>query len=146
MKNLRNYVNSFNRVHEEYPSLDGELIAHLKKVISYCERHACNSYYDIFGPVAKKLKWILSLPYGSDLSRFSPLLEKKFGLHAVCYFNLASLGDAVADAIECAKDDVLGTESDPEIQEFVLSQEREITNIITKKDFFRKDQIHRIFF
>ena len=122
MKNLRNYVNGFNCSHEEHPSLDGELIAHLRGVIEFCDRKATKSYYDIFGPVAENLKWVLSLPYGSDLSRFSPLLQEKFGNYNTEDSNLGSLGFAIVDAIFCAKDEVLGTEEDPEIIEFVEDQ------------------------
>ena len=130
MKNLRGYVNNFNRAHEAHPSLDGELIAHLKKVITFCDRKATNSYYDIFGLVAKNLRWVLSLPYGSDLSRFSSLLRKKFGNYNIVESSLGSLGYAVVDAVLCAKDDVLGTEEAPEVVKFVEDQVNSIFNKI----------------
>ena len=130
MKNLRNYVNCFNRSHEEHPSLNSELIAHLKKVIYFCDRKATNDYYDVFGMVAENLKWVLSLPYGSDLTRFSPLLRRKFGNYNILDSSLGSLGYAVVDAILCAKDDVLGTEEDPEVVKFVEDQVNLIFNKI----------------
>lgn len=130
MKNLHSFVYNFNRAHEEHPTLDGELIAHLRGVIEFCDRKATNSYYDIFGLVAKNLRWVLSLPYGSDLSRFSSLLRKKFGNYNVIERSLGSLGYAVVDAIFCAKDDVLGTEEDPEIVKFVEDQVNLIFNKI----------------
>lgn len=130
MKNLRNIVDNYNRSHEEHPSLDGELIAHLKSVKAYCDRMATKSYYDVFGKAAENIEWVLSLPYGSDLSRFSPLLRKKFGNFNVIERSLGSLGYAVVDAIFCAKDDVLGTEEDPEIVKFVEDQVNLIFNKI----------------
>lgn len=122
MKNLHSFVYNFNRAHEEHPSLDGALIEHIKSVVAYCDRKATRSYFDVFGPVAENLKWVLSLPYGSDLSRFSPLLKEKFGNYNTEDSNLGSLGFAIVDAIFCAKDEVLGTEEDPEIIEFVEDQ------------------------
>ena len=145
MKNLHSFVYNFNRAHEEHPSLDGELIAHLKDVIKFCEAHASRSYFDIFGPVAKNLKKILSAPYGTDLGTNSQFLRDKFGTYYHCVVpNMGSLATAVANGISAAEDEVLNGETSEEIQKFVKNQLMLIFNKIDKKDFLDPNRIEEI--
>ena len=145
MKNLRNVVNNFNRSHEEYPSLDGELIAHLKGVINFCDHKATKSYYDIFGPVAENLKKILSAPYGTDLGINSQFLRDKFGTYYHCVVpNMGSLATAVANGISAAEDEVLNGETSEEIQKFVKNQLMLIFNKIDEKDFLDPNRVEEI--
>lgn len=145
MKNLRNYVYSYNRAHEEHPSLDGKLIAHLNSVITFCEAHASRSYFDIFGPVAKNLKKILSAPYGTDLGTKSKFLRFTFGgyYHSVVP-NMGTLAKAVANAMNAAEDEVLNGETSEEIQKFVKDQLMLIFNKIEEKNFLDPNRIEEI--
>ena len=145
MKNLRSYVNNFNRAHEAHPSLDGELIAHLMNVITFCDRKATKSYYDVFGPVAKNLKKILSAPYGTDLGMNSQFLRVQFGTYYHCIVpNMGSLATAVANGISAAEDEVLNGETSEEIQKFVKNQLMLIFNKIDEKDFLDPNRIEEI--
>lgn len=145
MKNLRNYVNYFNRAREEHPSLDGKLITHLKEIIQFCEAHASQNYYDIFGPVAKNLKKILSMPYGTDLGSNSQILRVTFGRYYHCVVpNMGSLATAVANAISSAEDEILSGESSEEIQKNVKDQLMLIFNKIDEKDFSTPNRVEEI--
>ncbi|MGN0895780.1 MAG: hypothetical protein ACI4NC_03325 [Succinivibrio sp.] len=145
MKNLRNYVYYYNRAHEEHPSLDGKLIAHLKDVIKFCEAHASRSYFDIFGPVAKNLKKILSAPYGTDLGTNSQFLRVNFGGYYHCVVsNMGTLATAVANAISSAEDEILNGESSEEIQKIVKDQLMLIFTKIDEKDFLDHNRVEEI--
>lgn len=145
MKNLRNVVNNFNRAHEEHPSLDGELIAHIKKVITFCDRKATNSYYDIFGPVAENLKKVLSAPYGTDLGTNSQFLRVTFGGYYHCVVpSMGTLATAVANAISAAEDEVINGETSEEIQKIVKDQLMLIFNKIDEKDFLDHNRVEEI--
>lgn len=145
MKNLRNQVNSFNRAHEEHPSLDGELIAHLKDVILFCEAHASQKYYDVFGPVAENLKKILSVPYGTDLGSNSKFLRDTFGGYYHCVVPcMGSLAKAVANAISCAEDEILRGENSEEIQKNVKDQLMLIFNKINERNFLDPNRVEEI--
>lgn len=145
MKNLHSFVYNFNRAHEEHPTLDGGLIAHLRGVIEFCDRKATNSYYDIFGLVAKNLKKILSAPYGTDLGMNSQFLRVQFGTYYHCVVpNMGSLATAVANGISAAEDEVLNGETSEEIQKFVKNQLMLIFKKIDEKDFLDPNRVEEI--